>query len=161
MLRPNTPSTVTISREELNSTPHRQGRREEGHRVFFGISDKVHNKDGTNHEKNNEEDDNYHSTCLKGRIDTLFDMYLISHARHSFSQTAPMSLTFGNHQQKVIYVKWHRSAYVPRTTTISTTGKIERRFNRSVVIATRSGVAMIPHDPISTSMSQANQSTSF
>jgi hypothetical protein len=101
-----TPSMVSLFRQELEpaSIPvlelPQQGRREEGQGVLFGVSDKVHNKDG------NAEDD--YSSCLQGWTDTLMDMFLLSHADvvvaakpSSFSQTAPMSLTFGNKNRKL------------------------------------------------------------
>jgi hypothetical protein len=104
-----TPSMVTLFRAELEPANipvldlPQQGRREEGQGVLFGESDKVHNK-GDN--LDDPKDD--YSSCLKGWMDTLTDMFLLSHADvviagkpSSFSQTLPMSLAFGNVQRKL------------------------------------------------------------
>jgi hypothetical protein len=100
-----TPSMVALFRRALDPIPvlelPQHGRREEGQGVLFGVSDQVHNKDGSNR------NDDY-SSCLQGWTDTLMDMFLLSHADvvvaakpSSFSQTAPMSLAFGNTHRKL------------------------------------------------------------
>jgi hypothetical protein len=99
-----TPSMVSMFRQEWEpeNIPvlecPQQGRKQEGQGVLFGVSDKVHNKDG------NSNDD--YSSCLQDWTNTLTDMFLLSFADvvvaakpSSFSQTAPMSLAFGNRRR--------------------------------------------------------------
>jgi Nodulation protein Z (NodZ) len=102
-----TPSMVSMFRRELKPAkiqvlecPQSEGRKQEGQGVLFGVSDQVHNKDG-------DAGDDY-SSCLMGWTNTMTDMFLLSHADvvvaakpSSFSQTAPMSLAFGNRPRKL------------------------------------------------------------
>ena len=75
-------------------------RPQEGQGVLFGEAIAVTNKNENNN--NNETDIDDYSDCLQGWIDTLTDMFILSHANvviagkpSSFSQTLPMSLAFG------------------------------------------------------------------
>ena len=102
-----TPSMVSMFRQEFEQSkvqvldcPQQEGRKQEGQGVLFGVSDRVHNKGG-------DAGDDY-SSCLMGWTNTLTDMFLLSHADvvvaanpSSFSQTAPMSLAFGNRPHKL------------------------------------------------------------
>jgi hypothetical protein len=98
-----TPSMITMFRDQLQQDSPvilvfdlPQSRPEEGQGVLFGEAIAVHNKD------NNTSNDDDYSDCLKAWMDTMTDMFLLSHADvvfagkpSSFSQTLPMSLAFG------------------------------------------------------------------